>query len=328
MTTDVQPIESADPAAAAFSRLEGEIALMRRAVENLATEKANIDIPDYSSTLGEMAQHLEAATKLLGTIADKPAMDLTPENMAQQMDHAARQGRQSDREQITAAENRYDHAMRALTRVVASAHTAADQRDRLKWVGGGGILAGCLLWAIIPGPIARSFPESWHMPEKIATRAIGEPSIWEAGVRLLRVGSPAAWRAISDAAEMRHRNRDVIRDCEEAALKSRRPVRCTVRIGPPDTANSLTWTASSGAFSATMRVKRRSRPAVQYFVANFGDLRLPIVRRRSPFPERSVRDVDQYRPALHESEAWYRWASPMCPRQSFLHRTGVHARLG
>ena len=56
MTNDVRSVEPADPAAAAFSRLEREIALIRRAVENLATEKANIDIPDYSSTLGEMAQ--------------------------------------------------------------------------------------------------------------------------------------------------------------------------------------------------------------------------------------------------------------------------------
>lgn len=236
MTKNVLAVEPLDPATAAFQRLEGEIAVMRRAVENLATEKANIDIPDYSSTLGEMAEQLEAATTMLEAIADKPAMDITPENMAQRMDRAARQGRQSDREQISAAENRYDHAVRELTKVVASAHTAADQKDRLKWAGGGCILAGCVLWAIMPGPIARTLPESWHMPEKIATRVLREPSIWEAGVRMLRVGSPEAWRAISDAAEMRHRNRDVIRNCEQAAIKSKRPVRCTVRIGPPDTA--------------------------------------------------------------------------------------------
>src|SRR3546814_6793580 len=77
------------------------------------------------------------------------------------------------------------------------------------------MLAGCLLWSIIPGHIARALPESWHMPEKIATRVLREPSIWEAGVRLLHVGSPEAWRAISDAAEMRHRNRAAVEDCEK-----------------------------------------------------------------------------------------------------------------
>ena len=69
MTNNVQSIEPMDPAAAAFSRLEGEIALMRRAVENLTTEKANIEIPDYNPTLGEMAQHLDTATKTLAAIA-------------------------------------------------------------------------------------------------------------------------------------------------------------------------------------------------------------------------------------------------------------------
>src|SRR3546814_12344335 len=98
--------------------------------------------------------------------------------------------------------------MRELTKVAASAHSAADQRTLLKWAGGGGMLAGCLLWSIIPGHIARALPESWHMPEKIATRVLREPSIWEAGVRLLHVGSSDDWRAIFDAEGLRHRNRE------------------------------------------------------------------------------------------------------------------------
>lgn len=233
MTNDVQPIEPMDPATAAFSRLEGEIALMRRAVENLATEKANIDIPDYNPTLSEMAQHLDTATKTLAVIAAKPAMEMTPETMAQRMDQAARQARQSDREQIGAAENRYDHAVRELGRMVASAKSAHEQREWLMWTGGGGVLAGCLLWAIIPGPIARALPESWNMPERISTRMLGEPSVWEAGVRLLRVGSPEAWRAISDAAAMRGQNKKAIAACESAAAEKKRAVKCSVTVAAP-----------------------------------------------------------------------------------------------
>lgn len=232
MKRDDQSRETLDPAAAAFSRLEGEIAVMRRAVENLATEKANIDIPDYGSTLKEMAQHLDAAAKNLRIIASKPAMDLTPESMAERIDQAARSARQSDREQLTAAENRYGHAVRDLTRVVASAKAADDQREQLTWAICGGVLGGCLLWAVVPGPIARTLPESWHMPEKIATRTLREPSIWEAGVRLLRVGSPDAWRAISDAAEMRHYNRKAIDMCEQRATTSKRATRCTIETRP------------------------------------------------------------------------------------------------
>lgn len=232
MTTDDQTAQPQDPAAVAFTRLEGEIALMRRAVENLATEKTNVDIPDYSDTLGEMAESLAAVADTLDTIAAKPAMAMTPEGMAQRMEQAARGARQSEREQIAAAENRYDHAVRDLSKIVVSARSAGDQRKRLTWAVSGGALAGCLLWAILPGPIARALPESWHLPEKIATRVLREPSVWEGGVRLLRVGSPEAWKAISDAAEMRGQNKKAIADCERAAEKSKKAVRCHVTITP------------------------------------------------------------------------------------------------
>lgn len=85
----------------------------------------------------------------------------------------------------------------------------------------------------VPGPIARALPAGWHMPEKIATRALGEPSIWEAGVRLLRIGSPEAWRAISDAAEMGHQNKEAIAACERSAAEKRRAVKCTVTVALP-----------------------------------------------------------------------------------------------
>ena len=46
---DPDPLTSdtvTDPAAEAFARLEGELALMRRAVQHLAAERADIVIPD------------------------------------------------------------------------------------------------------------------------------------------------------------------------------------------------------------------------------------------------------------------------------------------
>lgn len=233
MDNDDRTTEPLDPAAAAFSRLEGEIALMRRAVENLAAEKANIDVPDYSATLAQMAEHMDAANDILQDIVGKPAWDMTPESVARRMDQAARSARQSDREQIAAAETRYDHAMRDLTNVVASARSASYQREYLRWAACGGVLAGCLLWAIVPGPIARSLPESWHMPEKIAMRTLRAPSVWEAGVRMLRAGSPEAWRAISDAAVMRGQNKETIAACEKNAAKRQKPVRCTINIKVP-----------------------------------------------------------------------------------------------
>lgn len=50
------PEAAGDPAAEAFARLEGELALMRRAVQHLAAERADIVIPDYGATLHRHGQ--------------------------------------------------------------------------------------------------------------------------------------------------------------------------------------------------------------------------------------------------------------------------------
>lgn len=222
--------DEADPATEAFSRLEGQMALMRRAVEHLAAEKADITIPDYTATLGEMSQRLSSAQQTLSSIASTPAMELTPESLVQRIDHAARQARRSDQEELREAYGRYDSAARELREVIATAKSARDQRQRLWWAAGGGLLAGCLLWAILPGTILRALPDSWHGPEMMATHIVGEPSMWEAGARLMSAGNPEGWQAAVEATAMWHDNLDVIRDCEEQAAQAKESVRCTIAI--------------------------------------------------------------------------------------------------
>lgn len=60
-----------DPATRAFKQLEGEIPLMRRAVEQMVTEKAEFDIPDYCDTANRLV-----------AIESKPATMISPEDMA------------------------------------------------------------------------------------------------------------------------------------------------------------------------------------------------------------------------------------------------------
>lgn len=224
-------LESEDPAAAAFARLEGEVALMRRATEKLAAEKAEIRIPDYSLTLGELSKHLGAAERTLKAIAAKPAMELTPEEMARQIDRAARQARDATESEMQRAQVRFDNAAYELRGTISTLRAAQEQRLHLIRAASGGILAGCLLWSILPGAFARALPDRWQLPEKMAAHIVGAPTIWEGGVRLMQVGSPEAYRAISAAAEMRHQNRGTIAACEKNAAQRRKLVRCTIEIG-------------------------------------------------------------------------------------------------
>lgn len=230
MSDDEIITEESDPAADAFSRLEGEIALMRRAVQQLAAEKAAIIIPDYNPTLREMSKRLAEMVQTLAAVADKPAMELTPESMAQKIDSAARRARQTDHDELRRAHDRYFQASRDLQGVVATAYVAHEQRRRLLWAAGGSLLAGMLLWSFLPGVFLRVLPQSWHMPENMARHIIGEPTLWEAGTRLMRAGNPEGWQEIVDAADMRHRNREKIAGCEQAAAEAKETVRCTIRI--------------------------------------------------------------------------------------------------
>lgn len=230
MNDNDRKTDESDPAAEAFSRLEGEMALVRRAVEHLAAERADITIPDYSATLGEMSQHIAATHQTLRFIAEKPAMTLTPDNLARRIDHAAQQARQTDHVELRGAHDRYDRTSRELRGLIATGRLAHEQRRHLQWAAGGGLLAGCLLWAILPGATARSLPASWHIPEKMAVRTVGEPSMWQAGMRLMHADSSEAWEAVVQAAEMQRANLEVIQDCQQAAVEAKEPVRCTIRI--------------------------------------------------------------------------------------------------
>ena len=223
-------LEPEDPAAAAFARLEGEVALVRRAVQQLAAEKSEIRIPDYSTTLGEISKNLESAEQTLRDILAKPAMELTPEEMARRIDRAARQARDATESEMQRAQVRFDNAAYELRGTISTLRAAHEQRLHLIWAAGGGILAGCLLWSILPGAFARALPERWQLPERMAAHIIGAPTIWEGGVRLMQVGSPEAYRAISAAAEMRHDNKDKIAECEKAALIKKRRVRCAIWV--------------------------------------------------------------------------------------------------
>lgn len=224
------PEAAADPAAEAFARLEGELALMRRAVQHLAAERADIVIPDYGATLTEMTKRMGAISESLKSMAGHPAMQMTPDSIGNRIAAAAESARRSDQDRISQARSDLHHAMQEIRSVTAHARTVAEQRHQLYQVAGGALLAGILLWSFLPGTIARAMPDSWHWPERMAARMVGAPSRWDAGARMMQSDSAEAWNALAQAADIQRDNRDAIDACRKSAESSRQPVRCTVRI--------------------------------------------------------------------------------------------------
>ena len=222
--------EETDTAAEAFGRLEGQIALVRRAVEHLAAERADIVIPDYSPTLGQMSGQLETVSHSLANLAAQPALALTPRGIADQITRAAESMRRLDHDRLASANRELRDSTQTLLDVVALARTRSEQQRVLYKVGGACLLSGLLLCAALPGVIARSVPASWRWPERLATRMLGQSSIVEAGIQLIRSENPAQWDAIAEAAKFERDNREQIGRCKQSVRKAKVPSSCFLRI--------------------------------------------------------------------------------------------------
>src|SRR3546814_13593983 len=73
-------------------------------------------------------------------------------------------------------------------------------------------------------------PDSWQLPERMATRALAEPTLWDAGTHLMQRASPASWEGIVAAANLARDNREPIEACGAAAAKAKKTVRCPIEV--------------------------------------------------------------------------------------------------
>ncbi|RPF72455.1 DUF6118 family protein [Aurantiacibacter spongiae] len=225
-----EAVMETDPATEAFARLEGEMAMVRHTVQNMARERADIVIPDYTATLSQMAEQLTKATLTLSTIGKKPAIELTPEDIAVQIKRASLDMLRDASDLFRHGRKDLDIATGQLAAIVGRVRTEDEQKRQTWRFAGAGVLAGILLWSILPGAIARTMPESWHWPERIARRMVGEPTIVEAGIRLIRSQNPEAWEELAEAQRILSENRDGLERCVERARKAERAISCTIEI--------------------------------------------------------------------------------------------------
>ena len=212
-------------------RLDGRMAMMTRALEHIAIEKQSIEIPDYSPTLVRMGGHLASITAQTKAMQDSPALQMTPATMAGEIMEAAMAAREADKAAISKSLDLHRRAHADLGEAIGKVRTRTRQRWHMLYTAMGTTLAISLLWLVYPGWAANIGPQGWFWPERVARRTMGEASLWDAGIRLMRAGNPESWQAIVDAADMAHENREAIDACERTAAKINQPVRCTISVG-------------------------------------------------------------------------------------------------
>jgi hypothetical protein len=148
MELDVSDQEANDPASKEFVKLRREVAMMRLAIEKLADEPAKIEIPDYTDTLGDIRAAAQALVNQYRKLCDAPALSVTPDQLAAQINAASIEARKAERQSLQSAENSFVTITRELTGFVESARTADRQN---KWLVGTFLLgiATCAAFVIL-----------------------------------------------------------------------------------------------------------------------------------------------------------------------------------
>jgi hypothetical protein len=227
---DEDESQGEDGAARAFIQLGREVSLLRAAVEGLTAARENIEIPDYEPTLARTEKVLEILVQQVDAVGKRPAMMLTPESMGQRLNASVADAARELHNQVQATDTVLKGVARDLAGLVASARRGEEQNRWLYMFGGGGMVLGLLLYALMAGPIARLAPARWQWPERVATRVLGEPTEFDAGQHLMRAANAEGWRMIVASASLAKDNREAIDRCRKQATRARKVVRCTIDV--------------------------------------------------------------------------------------------------
>jgi Family of unknown function (DUF6118) len=222
-------VEQADSATRAFTDMRDKIAGLTRAVDSMAGEWKALVIPDYSQTLEKVAMELKATADQLGQWAEKPALKLTPQALGEAIIKAGSAARADDHAALDKAIKAINQTEKDMTASLVSVRTAQAQDKRLRRVSINCLIAGMVLWAVVPGPIIRALPASWHLPERLAARTLGTDA-WDGGQRLMMFANPDGWNAISLAGRILNENYKALLNCERLAQKKREAVHCDMVI--------------------------------------------------------------------------------------------------
>ncbi|WEJ99476.1 MAG: DUF6118 family protein [Candidatus Sphingomonas phytovorans] len=177
-------------AAHAFGELRAEISLLRRAVERLTDER--IAQPDYAPSLEAVGKRLEDVCAWARRVSEKPALQLTPESLGREITEAAANSREQDQQALERAASAMEAAGARIDAMIARSRSVAEQNREVLHNRVAFAVAGMVLFAILPGMIARSLPVSWAVPERIAARTVGT-DMWHAGQQMMKKADPERW---------------------------------------------------------------------------------------------------------------------------------------
>ncbi|WP_255504929.1 DUF6118 family protein [Novosphingobium sp. EMRT-2] len=192
-------------------------------------------MPDYSETLGHIAQGLDGINgridQIVGAIVKSPALAMTPAQISAQIGRAATEVRSADHAALATATNEMKQQARELHGVVRSARAAEKQRDRELW-----FRIGWVPHRRAPVDVPARYGRARDRAGELAlARAHGGGDARHAdvggGSHLMATDFPASWNGLVSSSRIMSANSETIERCQKAANRAGEPVRCTIRIG-------------------------------------------------------------------------------------------------
>jgi hypothetical protein len=208
-----------DAAEAAFDRLASEV---RAGQDRMLAELNRLDC---SETLGVIIQRLQA-------IEGHPALKVTPQQLARDLDAAREEARTQAEQRLYVAIRGIDEVAKDLKDRLAIARLRHRQDRLLVIAAVASFVAAIVLWTVRSGPVARSLPPRWAVPERMAAATLNLDG-WSAGWRLLRWASPPGLELAAQGDRVALANRAALAN-REAAAKSSGKARRRVLTVPPN----------------------------------------------------------------------------------------------
>jgi hypothetical protein len=132
--------QPSDDAAAAFEALRDELALLRFAVQGFAGRQEEIAARDYTADIARLLGAQQKVHQVIGELAHRPGVALTPETLARELETAAITVRRADQEALGAAAQAQRDVTRTLKTVIGRVRTAEQQRNLLIWAYLAGVM--------------------------------------------------------------------------------------------------------------------------------------------------------------------------------------------
>ena len=225
--------DDGDEAAKAFDALRksidrrnsattAELKAIRKGVEALFDQIEALQAkPDFAADLAQLKQIGVVVAKRLEALEATPAL----KQGINAFERAGTDLVKTSAQAFDQKAQRFDYAASALERITRNVNDRHTCRRYVAIAGGAGVIVGALLLLFLPQLLP--FDADSH----VAAAVMGKPR-WDAGAAIMYATDAAAWRAVTENAQLGADNADSLPRCRQTANKSGQTQKCTVKVMP------------------------------------------------------------------------------------------------